>query len=195
MDIIIGVTSGIACYKIIELIKALKKLNHNVNAIMTKNSLNLIEPKEFEKASGNKVAVGLFRKGWGYEDYLKHNKDIKHISLAEKADIVVVAPATANIIGKVANGIADDLLSTTIMATKAPVLFCPAMNCNMWNNPIVKENARKLKKLGYIVLEPETGRLACGYGEGRLPSNDKIKSEIFNVLENKNRLKNKKIIV
>jgi len=189
-DIIVGVTSGIACYKVIDLVKELR----NVNVIMTERCLNLIDKKEFERASGNKVAVELFEEGKDYKDYLKKNRKIKHISLADKADIIVIAPATANIIGKIANGIADDLLTTTVIASNAPVLFCPSMNCKMWENRIVQENVLKLKREGYYFVEPEYGELACRYkGVGRLANVNKIKNEIMKILDNK--LKNRRIIV
>jgi len=120
-----------------------------IYTILTKNALNLIDKSEFEEASGNKVQTELFEPDINYKDYIKKNKEIKHISLADIADLFLVCPATANIIGKTANGIADDLLSTSIMATNASVLICPAMNVKMWKNPITQENIEKLRKLKY----------------------------------------------
>ena len=193
-NILIGVTSGIACYKVVELVKGLRKFN--VDVIMSKSSLNLIDKKEFEKVTGNKVATELFNKNFNYKDYIKQNKNIKHISLADKADIIVIAPATANVIGKIANGISDDLLTTTVMATNAPVLICPSMNCKMWENRIVQENVSKLKREGYYFVDPEYGELACGYkGMGRLADVKKIEKEIISILDKKDGLKGKKILV
>ena len=153
--IVIGVTGGIACYKVLHLIKELRKLGSEVHVIMTEASTHLVGIKDFEKASGNEVQTSLFHPKINYIKYIKKNKPIKHISLSDAADLFLVCPATANIIGKIANGIADDLLTTSITATIAPVLICPAMNVKMWKNPIVQENAKKLKKLNYHIVEPE----------------------------------------
>jgi len=191
-NIIIGVSSGIACYKVIDLVRKLKEKKFNVNVIMTKNALNLVNIKEFEKASGNKVAVETFNKNVDYKYYLKNNKRIKHISLADKSDLIIIAPATANLIGKIANGYADDLLTTTVLATIAPIVICPSMNVHMWQNKIVKENVEKLRSLGYYIIKPEHGKLACGYsGIGRLADLDKI----LKLVEKKNDLKGKRILV
>lgn len=194
--IIIGITGGIACYKVIDLIKDLKKLGSDVHVIMTEASMHLVDIKDFEKASGNKVQTNLFYPKINYIDYIKKNKPIKHISLADIADLFLLCPATANIIGKVANGIADDLLTTSITATIAPVIICPAMNVKMWKNPIVQENVEKLKKLNYHFVEPEYGELACGYkGMGRLANLKKIIERIELLLKKRNDFKNKKILV
>ncbi len=192
--IIIGVTASIAAYKVLELIKKLKT-KFGIEIILTKNTERLINKKEFEKLLGKKVHSELFHKGWDYKDYLRRERS-EHISLADKADLFLICPATANIIGKIANGVADDLLTTSIMATNAPVVLCPAMNCKMWQNPIVQGNVSKLRKVGYYFVEPEKGKLACGYsGVGRLASIDKIISSIKEFLNKKELLKNKKIIV
>jgi phosphopantothenoylcysteine decarboxylase/phosphopantothenate--cysteine ligase len=194
MNIIIGVSSGIACYKVIDLIKKLNSTS-DINVIMTHNSLNLISPSEFEKASGNKVAIDLFDKDVDYQHYLKHNRKIKHTSLADKADLIVIVPATADIIGKIANGIADDILTTTVTAAKVPVLICPSMNVNMWHNRIVQENVGKLKKFGYYFVDPEYGMLACGYkGVGRLAKIDTIADKIENMAQKKD-MAGKKVVV
>lgn len=194
-EIIVGVTSGIALYKVVDLVKLLRK-KANVTVIMTEHATKLIERKEFEKASNNKVAVELFKKNFDYANYIKNKKYIKHISLADKACLVVIAPATANIIAKLANGVADDLLTTTVLATKADVIVCPSMNVNMWNKEITKKNVNQLRKMGFHIIEPEYGKLACGYkGKGRLPEVDKINDFITNLIENKNQLKGKRIIV
>jgi len=192
--IIIGITSGIACYKIIDLVKELKN-SFKIEIIMTKNSLNLISDKEFKKLGCN-IYTHLFNKKFNYKKYLKSNKQIKHISLADIADLLVIAPATANTIGKIANGIADSLLTSTAMATIAPILICPSMNSNMYNNPTVQNNIKKLKSLGHYFIEPEHGILACGYeGIGRLANTKKIKKEIMGLINKKDKLKGKKIIV
>jgi len=193
-QIIFGVTSGIALYKVVDLVKSLKK-RFNVIVVMTEHATKLIKPNVFEKASDNKVAVKLFRKGFDYKKYLQQRK-IKHISLADRADLVVIAPATANTIAKLANGIANDLLSTTVLATKADKVICPAMNVNMWNNKITQQNITKLKKLNFHIVEPEYGMLACGYkGKGRLAKIDKIEKFVLDLFERKNQFRNKKIMV
>lgn len=192
--IVIGVTSSIACYKVIELVKKLKK-EFNIEMIITKNAEKLIDKKEFEKILNKKIHTNLFYKNWNYKDYLKREKS-EHISLADMADLFLICPATANTIGKIAKGIGDDLLTTSVMATQATVLICPAMNCKMWENRIVQENFSKLKKLGYYFVEPEKGKLACGYsGVGRLANINKIISSIKELINKKNILKNKKITV
>src|SRR3989338_788086 len=195
-NVVIGVTGGIACYKVLDLVRELRSLGANVHIIMTEHATKLVSTKDFEKASGNEVQTTLFHPNVNYIGYIKKNKEIKHISLADIADLFLVCPATANIIGKIANGIADDLLSTSIMATNAPVLICPAMNVKMWKNPIVQNNVEKLKKLGYHFAEPEYGELACGYkGVGRLANFKKILDRIELLLKQRTDLKGKKILV
>jgi phosphopantothenoylcysteine decarboxylase/phosphopantothenate--cysteine ligase len=166
-NIVIGMTGGIACYKICELIRVLKREGANVNVIMTLNSTKFITPLTIETLSNNKVVIDSFERNDKYE--------VEHISLAKKGNVFLIAPATANIIGKVANGIADDMLSTTIMATKSKVVFAPAMNDAMYENKIVQENIKKLKKYGYDFVDPDIGSLACGYKAiGKLANNEKI---------------------
>ena len=195
-NIVIGVTGGIACYKVLDLIKELRKLRANVHVIMTKNATKLVDVKDFEKASGNKVQAEMFDPGVDYKPYIKKNNPIKHISLADIADLFLICPATANIIGKIANGIADDLLSTSVMATNASVLICPAMNVKMWKNSILQENADKLRRLRYGFIDPEYGILACGYkGIGRLANLDRIVERIKTTIERRSDLKGKKILV
>ena len=195
-NIVIGVTGSIACYKVLDLIWKLKKLGANVYVIMTKSATKLVDITDFEKISGNEVQTDLFLPNIDYKDYIKKNKPIKHISLADIADLLLICPATANIIGKIANGIADDLLSTSIMATNAPVLICPAMNVKMWKNKIMQENAKKLKSLSYEFVDPEYGELACGYkGIGRLADLGKIAERIKIAVERRSDLKGKKILV
>lgn len=194
-NILVGVTGGIAAYKILDLIKLLKNKGHEVFVIMTKSATKMFSPADFEKASGNKVFIDLFEKIFDFKKVLKIRK-VEHVDLADKCDVMVIAPATANIIGKLAYGIADDFLTTTALAITAPIIICPSMNVNMWNNPIVRENIAKLKSIGYQVIEPATGMLACGYeGAGRLEDIKIIKDEIIKQIERTNSLKGKKIII
>lgn len=185
--IILGVTGGIAAYKAAELLRLLVKARAEVHVVMTRSAQEFIAPLTFQTLSGNPVHTELFN--------LLQEQEIGHISLADRADLVLVAPATANFIGKVANGIADDLLTTTIMATRAKVLFAPAMNSNMWENPVYRENHAKLEGLGYHFIEPVYGDLACGWqGQGKLPE----PAAIFNsarVLLGSNDLAGKTVLV
>jgi len=172
--VVIGVTGGIAVYKALDVISRLKKENVDVHVIMTKAAIEFVNPISFQALSQNMVIHDMFEEPKAWE--------IQHISLAKKADLLVVVPATANIIGKVANGIADDMLSTTILATVAPVIFAPAMNVNMYNNPIVQGNITKLKSCGYSFISPTSGRLACGdIGEGKLAQTE----DIFEIIMSK----------
>lgn len=153
--IVVGVTGSVACYKALDLIRGLKKLGMSLEVVLTKEAEEFIRPILFQSISGNKVITsGLFN--------LPEEWELAHISLAEKADLVVVMPATANIIGKTAAGICDDMLTCAICATKAPILFTPAMNEGMYKNKIVQSNIQKLKKLGYNFTGPIKGKLACG---------------------------------
>lgn len=193
--VVVGVSSGIAAYKSIELVTLLRKEGLNVFVVMTESAAKMVSPLEFEKASGNKVYTEIFEKDFNYKDILKV-RHVDHIDLADSADVVVIVPATANVIAKLAHGIADDFLTTMVLATTAPVLLCPSMNVHMWQNSIVQENIKKLKKLGFYILEPTVGILACGYeGKGRLPETITIKNEITNILSFSTRLKGKKILV
>lgn len=194
-SIIIGISSGIAAYKILDLIKILRERDCEIYVIMTEKASKMVSPSEFEKVSGHQVYINLFPERFDYREVVK-KREVEHIKLANNASILVVAPATANIIGKITAGIADDFLTTTILATEAPVLLCPAMNMHMWNNPVFQQNLNKIKKVGFKILSPGVGRLACGYdGVGRLPEPEAIAQEIFYLLERRNRLKGKKIIV
>lgn len=187
-NVVLGVSGGIAVYKALEIISLLVKKNINVNVIMTENSTKFVTPLSFQSLSQNEVSCDTFQEPKVWE--------IQHISLAEKADVLLVAPATANIIGKVANGIADDMLTTTIMATKAKVIFAPAMNTNMYENPIVQDNIRKLKSFGYEFIEPAEGRLACGaIGKGKLEKPEVIVDRVLMELNSKKDLLNKNIVV
>ncbi len=159
--IVLGVTGGIAVYKSADLVSRLKKLNANVEVIMTEAAAEFVTPLTFQTMSGNKVHMKMFEE---VKDF-----DVEHISLAKKADVILVAPATANTIGKVANGICDNLLTTVIMAGRSRVVFAPAMNTEMYRNPFYQENMEKLKKLGYEFITPASGLLACGdVGEGKM---------------------------
>jgi phosphopantothenoylcysteine decarboxylase/phosphopantothenate--cysteine ligase len=185
--VILGVTGGIAAYKSAELIRELVKRDASVRVIMTKNATEFITPLSLQTLSGYPVVTDMFAPIKEYE--------MAHISLAEYAEILVIAPATANIIGKIASGIADDLLTTTVMVTKAPILVCPAMNSNMYNNATVKENMNKLTSRGYLFMESAYGELACGAeGHGRLPEVSDIVEEIESVLTAKD-LEGEKILV
>lgn len=186
-NILIGVTGGIAAYKVVDVVSRLKKMNANVDVIMTKGATKFVGPLTFQSISQNYVSTDMFEepKSW----------DIEHIALADKADIVLIAPATGNIIGKIANGIADDMLTTVIMATTAKVVFAPAMNSDMYANPIVQENIEKLKGVDYEFIEPGTGMLACGYlGKGRMAEPVDIVEYILNSF-NKKTLLDKKILI
>jgi phosphopantothenoylcysteine decarboxylase/phosphopantothenate--cysteine ligase len=177
-NIILGVTGGIAAYKSCELVRRLVRENASVRVIMTKNATRFVSPLTFQTLSGKRVAIETFDLEW--------ESEIGHISLADKADLIVVAPATATFIGKAASGIADNLLTTVLLATKAPVMIFPAMNVNMYTNPVVQENIEKLRKRGLIVLEPGEGSLACGWeGRGRLLEVNEIVEEIEKVFSPK----------
>lgn len=193
--VIVGISSGIAAYKIIDLISLLKNNHFDVHVIMTENATKMIKPSGFEKISGNKVYFQLYPPVFKYQKVLK-TRTIDHIRLASSADLLLIAPATANIIGKIAHGIADDLLTTTVLTTKAPILICPSMNTNMWTNPLVQENLGKLKSIGIHILPPSFGKLACGSeGVGRLPDVENIFHEIISLLHKNNKLQGKKIMV
>jgi len=172
--ILLGVTGGIAAYQAADLIGIFRARLADVRVIMTQAAMKFIAPLTLETISGHRVTVGMFADG-------DHSR-IEHIALARFADLAVVAPATGNFIGKIACGIADDMLSTTIMALKAPVLICPAMNETMWLNRIVQENVRKLKAYGYPFVDPEYGEMACGgEGWGRLARLDVILKKVIEV--------------
>lgn len=171
-NIILAVTGSIAAYKIAGLASMLKKLNCNVDVLMTENATNFINPITFETLTGNKCIVDTFDRNFQYS--------VEHISLAKKADVVLVAPASANVIGKIANGIADDMLTTTIMACTCPKIIAPAMNTNMYHNPIVQDNIKKLEYYGMQVIKPDTGYLACGdIGDGKMPSEQVLRDHIL----------------
>ena len=188
--VVIGVTGGIAVYKALDVISALRKKDIEVHVIMTESASKFVNPLTFQSISQNMVVTDMFAEPKAWE--------IQHISLAQKADLMLIAPATANIIGKVANGIADDMLSTTIMAAaKAKVIFAPAMNTNMYQNRIVQGNIEKLKSYGYEFIEPASGRLACGdIGIGKLADVNTIVERVLAELSDREKdLKGKKVLV
>ena len=167
LNIVIGITGGIAAYKACGIVSFLKTQGANINVIMTKNACEFITPLTLETLSGNKVIVDMFAE----TDFTV----VKHIYLAKKADLFLIIPATANILGKIANGIADDMLSTTVMAARGPVIIAPAMNTAMYENPIVQNNLEKLRSYGYKIIEPSIGHLACGYeAKGKLSKSEEI---------------------
>jgi phosphopantothenoylcysteine decarboxylase/phosphopantothenate--cysteine ligase len=177
-EIILGVTGGIAAYKAVELLRLLTKAGAGVHVIMTGAATEFVTPLTFQTLSMNPVSTSLFN--------LISEREIGHISLADRADLFIIAPATANVIGKLASGIADDMLTTTVMATKAPVLIAPAMNVNMYQNPLYRENEAKLKRHGFLFVEPASGMLACGWeGEGKLQEPQVIFEEALAALSKK----------
>ena len=185
--ILIGITGGIAAYKICELIRKFKKNGAEVKVVATPNALNFVTKLTLQNLSQNEVYVQEFDvKNWKPE----------HISLADEADIMLIAPATANTISKIAQGIADNLLTSIACAFHKKMIIAPAMNCNMWNNSVIQENILKLKNLGVEILEPESGFLACGYmGKGRLCSIEKIYSAVVEALNYSKKLEGKKVVV
>lgn len=186
-NILIGITGGIAAYKICELIRMYKRENANVRVICTPNALNFVTRLTLQNLSQNEIGV---------EEFALNDFKPEHISYADEADIFVIAPATANTISKIASGVCDNLLTSIISAFKKPIIIAPAMNCNMWDNPIIMDNISKLKNLGYEILETEKGYLACGYvGNGRLCGLDVIFDKTVNTLNKIQKLKGKKIIV
>ncbi|MBP6941584.1 MAG: bifunctional phosphopantothenoylcysteine decarboxylase/phosphopantothenate--cysteine ligase CoaBC [Syntrophorhabdaceae bacterium] len=177
-EIIVGITGGIAAYKTADLVRQLTKKGANVHVVMTKNAMEFVTPLTFQTISGNPVIHKMFE--------LFAGSKIGHITLSDIADQLVIVPATANIIGKVANGIADDFLSTMVMATTVPVFFVPSMNTKMWSSKMVQANIEKLKDAGYEFMEPASGDLACGTeGKGRLPAIEEILERMEDIFTNK----------
>lgn len=186
--VVLGVTGSIAAYKIAGLASMLVKKNADVHVIMTQNACNFINPITFETLTGNKCLVDTFDRNFQF--------NVEHVSLAKLADIFLVAPASADIIGKIANGIADDMLTTTIMACKCPKLISPAMNTNMYENPIVQDNLKKLGNYGYEIIQPDSGRLACGdTGAGKMPSEEVLMNYILRTIARKKDMSGIKLCV
>jgi phosphopantothenoylcysteine decarboxylase/phosphopantothenate--cysteine ligase len=187
-SVVVGVCGGIAAYKVVEVVSRLKKMGAEVDVIMTANAQKFVTPLTFRSLSHRPVVTDMFSDPEYWE--------IKHVSLAQKADLFIIAPATANIIGKLASGIADDMLTTTVVATKAPVLVVPAMNHDMYANAIVQRNIRTLRELGYIFMEPDTGRMAEGSsGKGRLPEPSAIVEKACSILKSEQDLAGIRIMV
>ncbi|MCR5254785.1 MAG: bifunctional phosphopantothenoylcysteine decarboxylase/phosphopantothenate--cysteine ligase CoaBC [Acetatifactor sp.] len=186
--VVLGVTGSIAAYKTASLASALKKLNCDVHVIMTKNAVNFINPITFETLTGNKCLIDTFDRNFEF--------NVEHVALAKAADIFVVAPASANVIGKIAGGIADDMLTTTILGCKCPVLVAPAMNTNMYDNPILQDNLDKLRRFGYRIIEPAEGYLACGdTGKGKMPEPEELLEYIKLEIAEKKDLAGKRIVI
>ena len=184
--VVLGVTGGIAAYKACEIVSRLKKLHANVRVVLTEHACRFVQPLTFETLSGNQVAVSAF----------EHSFEIEHISLAKAADLLLIAPATANIIGKMAHGIADDLLSTTAMAVVCPILIAPAMNCAMYRSAALPENLETLKGRGVLTVGPESGHLACGDEDvGRMSEPETIVARVCELLRGQDDLAGKHVLV
>lgn len=186
--VLLGVTGSIAVYKICNLARMLTKLGADVHVAMTPNSLNFVHPLTFETLVQNKCLIDTFDRNFQYS--------VEHIAIAKKTDVVMIAPASANIIGKIANGIADDMLTTTVMACTCPKIIAPAMNHNMYHNPIVQDNIKKLKKFGYEIAEPVSGMLANrDVGDGKLPDEETLLEHILRAAAFEKDLAGKRILV
>ena len=186
--VLLGVTGSIAAYKIAYLASALKKLHAEVHVLMTKNATNFITPITFESLTGTKCLVDTFDRNFQFQ--------VEHVSIAKKADVVMIAPASANVIGKLAHGIADDMLTTTIMACKCKKIISPAMNTNMFENPILQDNLKTLEHYGYEVIQPASGYLACGdTGAGKMPEPETLLSYILREIAAEKDLEGKKVLV
>ena len=186
--VLLGVTGGIACYKSAGLASALVKQGANVQVLMTRNATEFIGPHTFESLTGNRVSVDTFDRNYQFQ--------VEHIALADRTDLVIVAPATANVCAKLAHGLADDMLTTTVLACTCPKLLVPAMNTNMYENPATQENLSVLRQRGYIVMEPLSGHLACGaVGKGKMPEPDDIYDRIEAILACKKDLQGLRILV
>lgn len=186
--VLLGVTGSIAAYKIAYLASALKKLHAEVHVLMTKNATNFITPITFESLTGTKCLVDTFDRNFQFQ--------VEHISIAKKADVAMIAPASANVIGKLAHGIADDMLTTTLMACKCKKFISPAMNTNMFENPILQDNLKTLEHYGYEVIQPASGYLACGdTGTGKMPEPETLLSYILREIAKEKDLEGKKVLV
>ena len=186
--VLLAVTGSIAAYKIAGLASTLKKLHGDITVLMTKNATNFINPITFESLTGNKCLIDTFDRNFEFQ--------VEHVALAKRADVVLVAPASANVIGKIACGIADDMLTTTVMACKCPKIIAPAMNTQMFENPIVQDNIKRLKQFGMTVIEPECGYLACGdTGAGKLPTEEVLLEHILREIGREKDMAGKKVLV
>lgn len=186
--IVLGVTGSIAAYKSANLASMLVKQHADVHVIMTRNACNFITPTTFETLTGNKCLVDTFDRNFEFQ--------VEHVALAQKADVFLIAPATANVIGKLASGICDDMLTTTVFATKAPRLISPAMNTGMWENPILQDNLRKLEHYGYEIIQPASGRLACGdTGKGKMPSEEELMETVLMTVAKEKDLEGRRVLI
>ena len=186
--VVLAVTGSIAAYKIASLASTLKKLHADVHVLMTKNAENFINPITFETLTGNKCLIDTFDRNFQY--------NVEHVALAKKADVVMVAPASANVIGKIAHGIADDMLTTTVMACRCKKIFAPAMNTQMFENPIVQDNLKTLEHYGCEVISPASGYLACGdTGQGKMPEPELLLQYILKEIAFPKDLDGKKVLV
>lgn len=186
--VVLAVSGSIAAYKIASLASALKKLHANVQVLMTKNAVNFINPITFESLTGNKCLVDTFDRNFQYS--------VEHVGLAKQADVVLVAPASANVIGKIAHGIADDMLTTTVMACKCKKIIAPAMNTNMFDNPILQDNLKILEHYGYEVISPAVGYLACGdTGAGKMPEPELLLQYILREIAYEKDMQGKRVLV
>ena len=186
--VVLGVTGSIAAYKIVNLASMLSKLHAKIHVLMTENATNFINPITFETLTGHKCLIDTFDRNFQYS--------VEHVSIAKKADVVLVAPASANVIGKIAGGIADDMLTTTVMACPCPKIVAPAMNTNMFENSIVQENMDKLKRHGYTIIQPDVGLLACkDVGAGKLPSEELLLEYILKEIRFEKDLVDKNLLV
>jgi len=186
--VLLGVTGGIAAYKAAALASALVKLHAAVEVVMTKNATEFITPLTFEQLTGRRTMVNTFDRNFSHQ--------VEHISLAERTDLVIIAPATANVCAKLAHGLADDMLTTTVLACRCPKLIAPAMNTNMYENPVTQDNLEILRRYGWEVIEPASGRLACGaVGKGKMPEPEDLLQHILRYLALPHDLEGKKVLV
>jgi len=186
--VLLGVTGGIAAYKAAALASALVKLHAAVEVVMTKNATEFITPLTFEQLTGRRTMVNTFDRNFSHQ--------VEHISLAERTDLVIIAPATANVCAKLAHGLADDMLTTTVLACRCPKLIAPAMNTNMYENPVTQDNLEILRRYGWDVIEPASGRLACGaVGKGKMPEPEDLLQHILRYLALPHDLEGKKVLV
>ena len=186
--VLLGVTGGIAAYKAAALASALVKLHANVEVVMTENATEFVTPLTFEQLTGRRTMVNTFDRNFSHQ--------VEHISLAERTDLVIIAPATANVCAKLAHGLADDMLTTTVLACKCPKLIAPAMNTNMYENPVTQDNLNILRRYGWNVIEPASGRLACGaVGKGKMPEPEELMQHILRYIGMEHDLSGKKVLI
>ena len=189
-NILLGVTGGIAAYKMADVASMLVKLGADVHVVMTENATKFITTETFQVLTKNKVYVDVFDENT--DDYV----NVPHISLGTSADCILIAPATANVIGKLANGIADDMVTTTVLPARCPILVAPSMNVYMFENRIVQDNIKKLKDYGFIIIDPADGHLACGYdGKGKLPAPEQLVEQVLLAAAKDKDLEGKKVLV